>query len=154
MPGDANAVHAPQSSFAPAPFPSQVAQVGVPIDASPRCPVCERSFGRLQERNRHVQTHMPLWLYCPSFGCSWRNDRPYALATHWTENHANFGEAPRPEDCKIYNPDPLVQSVISGELLIEEATEIALQAVRIRAQERNKDGIWEDEWGRGQRVGH
>jgi hypothetical protein len=113
------------------------------MDTSLLCPVCEQGFGRVQERNRHVRKHLPFWLYCPFFGCSWRNDRPYILATHWAENHAYFGEAPRPEDCRIYNPDPLVQSVISGELLIEEATEIALQEVRIRAQEQNKVGIWE-----------
>jgi hypothetical protein len=150
----ANTVHASQPSPMPTPFPSQVAQVGAPTDASPRCPVCEQSFGRPQERNRHARTHLPLWLFCPFLGCSWRSDRSYTLATHWTENHSNFGEAPRPEDCKIYNPDPLVQSVISGELLIEEATAIALQAVRIQALEQHKVGIWEDEWGRRRRARH
>ena len=149
MPGDANPV---QPSFTPTPFPSQVAQLGVPTDASSLCPVCGQSFGRPAERNRHVRTHLPLWLYCPFLGCSWRGDRSYTLSTHWTEKHANFGEAPRPEDCKIYNPASLVQPVISGELVIEEATAIAVQAVRLRALEQDKVGIWEDEWGRGQRY--
>jgi hypothetical protein len=152
MPGDANPVHAAQPSFTPPPFSSQVAQVGAPTDAPPWCPVCEQSFGRHQERDRHVRTHLPFWLFCPVLGCAWRSDRSYTLVTHWTENHPNFGEAPRPEDCKIYNPDPLVQSVVSGELLIEEATAIALQGVRIRAQEQDKVGIWEGEWGRRLRV--
>src|SRR6266850_2792338 len=152
MPGDANPIQAPQSSFTPTPFPSQVAQANVPTDTSPLCPVCDQCFGRPAERNRHVRTHLPLWLYCPFLGCSWCSDRSYTLSRHWEEEHASFGEAPRPENCKIYNPDSLVQLVIRGELVIEEATAIAVQAVRIQALEQDKVGIWEDEWGRGQRY--
>ena len=52
----------------------------------------------------------------------------------------------------MYDPDPLVQSIISGESPVEEIIAIALQAVRTRAQELGRVDILEDEWGRGQRV--
>jgi hypothetical protein len=112
------------------------------------CPVCRQRFGRHQERDRHMLTHLPPWLFCPFLGCPWRGDRSYTLPTHWTKSHADFGEAPKTEDCKIYNPVSLLQSVIRGELLIEEMTAIAVQAARIRSQELEKVGIWEGEWGR------
>src|SRR5579864_3080643 len=111
---------APLPANTPAPYPSEVAQLVPPADPLPQCP-CGHIFGRPQERNRHVRTHLPYWLYCPFPGCSWRGNRSYGLSRHWAEWHAIFGEAPRPEDCKIYDPD-LVQFVLRGDLLIEEAT--------------------------------
>jgi hypothetical protein len=50
-------------------FLSQGAQPDAATDASPQYPVCEQSFGRPQERDRHVQTHLPLWLFCRFLGC-------------------------------------------------------------------------------------
>ena len=70
---------------------------------------------------------------------------------HWSAIHADFGDAPRPKDCHIYNPGPLVQSVVSGESPIELVTAIALQAVNVRAPVLDKVGVWEGEWGRRQR---
>jgi hypothetical protein len=147
---DANQVHPHPSSITPVLFPSQV-QLDTPSNAL-RCPVCEHSFRRTQERDRHVRTHLPYSLFCPFPGCSWRGDRPYTLPAHWTERHPNFGASPDPEDCNLYKPDPLVQSIISGESLVEEMIVIALQMIRIRAQELGRVDILEDEWGRGQRA--
>lgn len=152
MQEDANQVHPRPPSITPASSPGQVIQLDTPTNALPRCPVCEHSFRRTQERDRHVRTHLPYSLFCPFPGCSWRGDRPYTLPTHWTERHPNFGPAPNAEDCTLYKPDPLVQSLISGESLVEEIIAIALQAVRNRAQELGRVDILGDEWGRGQRV--
>jgi hypothetical protein len=152
MQDDANQVHPRPSSTTQAPFPSQVIPLEAPTNASPQCPVCEQSFGRTQERDRHVRTHLPYSLFCSFPGCSWRGYRPYSLRPHWVERHANFGEAPRPEDCNLYNPDLLVQPIISGESLIDEVIAIALQTIRIRTQELGRVDILEDEWGRGQRY--
>jgi hypothetical protein len=110
--------------------------------------VCERSFGRPQERISHVLTHLPYWLFCPVLDCPWRGDRYYSLRQHWTQNHADFGEVPDPEQCSIYDPDLLVRSIVNRELLIEEVTETVLQVVRVRAQELDKVGVRQGEWGR------
>jgi hypothetical protein len=152
MQEDANQGHAPPPLVLPASFPNPAAQLGTPTHASPRCPVCGRNFGRPQERNRHVRTHLPYWFFCPFERCSWRGDRPCSLRMHWSTTHASFGEAPKPKNCKIYNPDLLVRSVISGESPIEVAIAIALQAVESRAQGLNKVGIWADMWGRRQKI--
>jgi hypothetical protein len=71
------------------------------------------------------------------------------MKKHWSTIHATrtSPEFER-EDCRIYDPDPLLQSVVSGESTIEVAIELALQAVEIRAQELDKVGIWDDGWGR------
>jgi hypothetical protein len=155
MQEDADWVYAPSSPVQPASSTNQDGQVGASTDAAPpQCPLCMLPFRRRQERNRHVETHMPYHLFCPSDRCQWRGGRGYDLKIHWLKSHADFGEAPQPKDCIIYMPRPLVQSVISGESTIESAIEIALKAVRIRAQELHKDDLWEEEWGRRQRVPH
>jgi hypothetical protein len=153
MDEDGNELHAPPPPVAPASFPDQDAQVSTPMDAaSPQCPVCGRDFHRPQERNRHVQTYLPHWILCPFEGCVWRGNREYDLKVHWLIHAAD--KDPQLEDCIIYNPDPLVQAVLNRESTMEQAIAIALQAVRIRAQEPDKAGIWENEWGRRQKSLH
>lgn len=146
---------APTSVTAPASSP-HVAQVGLgaPMDAPPQCPICRRDFCRSQERDRHLRTFLPHWFFCPFPHCAWRGDRSFNLKRHWTTTHATFGEAPKPEDCKIYDPDPLVQLVVCGESPIEPVITIALREVQSRAQVLHKVGVWKDGWGRRQRVRH
>jgi hypothetical protein len=52
----------------------------------------------------------------------------------------------------IYDPNPFVQKVVSGELSMESAEASALQAVESRAQELRKVGEWADLTGHKQRV--
>ena len=155
--GDTNFVHvAPTSATAPASSQSQVAQVqlGAPMDAPQQCPICRLDFYRPQERDRHLRTFLPHWFFCPFPRCAWRGDRFFNLKKHWTATHATFSEAPKPEDCKIYDPEPLVQSVVRGESPIESVITTALQEVQTRAQVLHKVGIWKDGWGRKQRARH
>jgi hypothetical protein len=156
MQGDFDLAHVHPTSVTPASPQSQVAQVGLaePMDEPPHCPICRRNFKRLQERNRHLRTFLPHSFFCPRPHCPWRGDRRCNLNKHWQTTHANFGEAPNPEDCKIYDPDPLVQSVVSGESPIELAITIALQEVQSRAQILDKVGVWKDGWGRIPRTQH
>ena len=149
-------VHVPQTSVTQASSLSQVAQVGLgaPMGVPSQCPICRRDFKRPQERDRHLGTFLPHCLFCPFPHCPWRGNRPCNLNTHWTTTHINLGEAPRPKDCEIYDPGPLVQSVVSGESPIESVITTALQTVQNRAQELNKADVWDDGWGRRQRVRH
>jgi hypothetical protein len=148
MPEEANQAQHSLPSITPASSLTHTSQLDVPTDALPQCPVCERSFRRPQERDRHVLTHLPYFLFCPLPDCSWRGDRPYCLRRHWTNHHAESGEVPDLEQCHIYDPDPLVPSLGNRVLLIEEVTEAVLQVVRVRAQELDKVGVWKGEWGR------
>jgi len=152
MEEDASQEYAPLPPVMPAPSPNQAAQVGALADAPPQCPLCGLNFHRRQERDRHVGTYLPHWLFCPFDHCPWRGNRPYDLKTHWSTTHADFGQDTQLEDCIIYNPDPLVQSVVSGESSIEWVRELALQAVKIQAPVLGKHDIWEGEWGRRQRI--
>lgn len=151
MEEDASQGHAPLPPVMSAPF---LAQVGASADAPPKCPLCGRNFIRRTERDRHVGTYLPHWIFCPLDCCSWRGNRAYDLKTHWLTTHADFGKDPQPDDCRIYNPDPLVQEVVSGESSIERVREIALQAVKIQAPVLGKHGVWEGEWGRKQKTPH
>jgi hypothetical protein len=155
MQGDVDLAHVPPTSFTPASPQSQVAQVGLgePMDEPPHCPICGRNFKRLQERNRHLRAFLPHWFFCPHPHCPWRGNRRCNLNKHWKTTHF-LGEAPNPENCRIYDPDPLVQSVVSGESPIELAITIALQEVQSRAQILDKVGVWKDGWGRVQRTRH
>jgi hypothetical protein len=139
-----------------APSASSQSQLGVPTNARERwpCPVtgCTKDFGRPQERDRHLLTYLPYWLFCPFPDCSWRGDRYNNLKNHWLI-HANTSLCPRIEDCKIYEPAPLVQSIVRGESLIE-VTATAISAVTSRAIELDKVGVWRDDWGHRRRVQH
>jgi len=132
-----------------APEPSQ-GQIALPTDNL--CPMCGRNFRRSQDRDRHIRTFLPHWVFCPFPLCPWRGDRQDNLKAHWTTAHANCGQVLQQEHCKIYDPHPLVRSVACRELGIETAAYTALLEVERRAQVLGKFGIWTDWWGRPQKV--
>ena len=47
-----------------------------------QCPICPASLGRLQDRKRHILSHLPHWLQCQAPDCSWRGDRWEHLRKH------------------------------------------------------------------------
>src|SRR6266849_111280 len=51
------------------------------------CPICAASLGRLQDRKRHILSHLPHWLQCQVPGCSWRGDRWEHLRKHRLKAH-------------------------------------------------------------------
>jgi hypothetical protein len=156
MEEDASQEHVPLLPVMLAPSPNQAAQVDALADAPPQwqCPLCGLNLHRRQERDRHVTTYLPHWLFCPFDQCAWRGNRPYDLKTHWSTTHPGFGQDTQLQNCIIYNPDPLVQSVVSGAESIEWAREFALQVVKIQAPVLGKQDIWVGEWGRRQRIPH
>ena len=133
-----------------APSQDQVADVDAPTDNP--CPLCGRNFRRSQDRNRHIRTFLPHWVYCPFPRCAWRGDRPDNLRAHWKTAHAKYGQVLNQEHCKIYDPALLVKSVVDRESSIESAAYVALLEVERRAQELGKIGIWTDWWGRPQKI--
>ena len=114
--------------------------------------MCGRYFRRSQDRDRHIRTFLPHWVFCPFPLCPWRGDRQDNLKAHWKTAHADCDEVLKQEYCKIYDPIPLVKSVVCRELSIEFAAHNALLEVERRAQELGKLGIWTDWWGRPQKI--
>ena len=119
----------------------------------PACPICERTFTRTQERNRHLRSHLPHYIYCPFPGCPWRCDRHDNLRNHWKRKHADSGQAPQKQECEIYNPDSFVELVTCGQMSIEEAGNAALFEVILRAFEEGKQDLWSENWW-GRRLQH
>jgi hypothetical protein len=127
---------------------SPLAEHNAPEDTEPQvCPICNVVFYRRQERNRHMRSFLPHSIYCPFEQCPWRGDRHDNLKKHWSTKHDHI-QFPEQQSCQIYDPDPLVELVVRGHLLIESAAEVALLVVEQRAQELNKIGIWANGWGR------
>ena len=122
-------------------------------DTDRRCPICCALLGRLQERRRHIVSHLPFWLQCPDPTCSWRGSRWETLKKHRRKNHPFSGHWQEYDNDSsiIYDPWPLVEGITEHITRIEDAGEIANSMVVKRASELGKLGIWGDIWGRKRR---
>jgi len=147
---DTNLVNVPPQLVMPSPPVAQAAPAPTQLVV---CPPCGRGFGRWQERDRHVRTHLPYTYYCPFPRCPWRGDRPENVSTHWYNMHSEYGPAPSRQQCQIHNPNGLITAILDGALTVEEAAEIALSVVAIRAMEFDKGDVWENGWGRRSMAG-
>ena len=149
MQGDDNPVHDPPEFVAPLPVQDQAAGLDALADimiAQCPYPTCGRIFDRSQERNRHLRSFLPHWIHCPFQHCPYRCDRPDNLANHWTKKHSNHGQAPQQHEYQIYDPNPLVTRVVSGQIAMEIAIDIALSQVEMRAPELGKEDAWRGNW--------
>jgi len=79
-----------------------------------KCNICGGNFGRIQERNRHVESHLPHSILCPFQGCVWTGRRQYDFKEHWKRKHPENGEAPREDTNEIYDPKDYVKSIVDG----------------------------------------
>jgi len=122
-------------------------------DADRRCPICSALLGRLQERRRHIVSHLPFWLQCPDPACSWRGSRWETLKNHRRKKHPSSGQGHHDDKSNsiIYDPWPLVKEITEYTTRIEDAGDIAKLLVVKRASELGKLGIWDDCWGRKRR---
>ena len=117
-------------------------------DADRLCPICSVPLGRSQDRRRHILSHLPHWLHCPDPGCSWRGDRFETLNKHRRKIHLFNSQEPDKNMVIIYDPWPLVQGIIQGAILIEDAKAFAILMVERKASEVGKSRVWRDLWGR------
>lgn len=115
------------------------------------CPICPSSFRRWQDQERHMLLHLPYWIYCPNPGCSWRGDRPDVFKKHWGADHPSSSQEPDKNGFTIYDPEPLIEGILEGSILIEEAQSRAVLEVRRRTQELDKLELWDNCWGRKER---
>lgn len=117
------------------------------------CPVlgCPSSFGRAQDQRRHLLTHLPRWIHCPAPDCSWRGDRLSAFLRHWGRDHPSSSQVPEEDQCKIYDPLPLMKGIADGSVSIQAAQKYAISMVQKKASILGKPELFENLWGRKQR---
>jgi len=65
--------------------------------------------------------------------------------------HSEYGSAPPPQ--QIFYSKGLVTAILDGALTVDEAAEIGLSVVGIRAMELDKGDGWENGWGRRTMTG-
>jgi hypothetical protein len=71
---------------------------------------------RTQERNRHLESLLPHFIYCLSQPevCNWKGRRQSEFKEHWIEIHSAIGQAPGKEENEIYDPKEIVKLIIDG----------------------------------------
>jgi len=67
--------------------------------------------------------------------------------------HTEYGPAPSRQQSQIYYSKGLVMAILDGALTVDEAAEIALSVVAIKAMELDKRDVWENGWGRRTMTG-
>ena len=109
---------------------------------------------RQQELDRHYQMfHLPCWVFCPLPGCKWRGNRVDEFNKHW--NTHQYNQKPAPEQCQIYNVKMVLDWIndSQGGDFISIAQNFAVDLVKERALELERQEWLEDPWGRSVRGG-
>jgi len=70
------------------------------------------------------------------------------LNKHRRKIHLFNSQEPDKNMVIIYDPWPLVQGIIQGAILIEDAKAFAILMVERKASEVGKSRVWRDLWGR------
>ncbi|KAI9452214.1 hypothetical protein BJY52DRAFT_1294142 [Lactarius psammicola] len=93
------------------------------------CPFhhCGVRFGRLQERNRHIPSHLPYWIGCSFGACTWRGYRLDTFRNHLRNEHQITGQDGH--GYRIYDPWPLVDRIIKNPISIEDAIQLAIAEI-------------------------
>jgi hypothetical protein len=78
------------------------------------CPLCPGTFGRLQDRDRHVPSHLPYWIGCSFDGCSWRGYRLDTFRKHWYSEHKSTNQAPDEDGSTLYDPKPFIRKIVQN----------------------------------------
>jgi len=114
------------------------------------CPICAATLGRLQDRRRHMISHLPHWLQCQTSGCSWRGDRWEHLRKHRLKVHPSSSQKSDTRESVIYDPRSLIER-ITDNTTFENVEAIAISLVEEKAKELEKLELWGDLCGRRRR---
>ena len=152
--GKGGSMAAVGSSIQPPARPPRAGSTNVfPIQRRERlpCPVsgCPTSLSRIQDQRRHLLTHLPHWIYCPVFDCSWRGDRLSTFVRHWGNDHHPSGsiQVPTEDHFKIYDPQPLIKAISEATICVQGAQKHAISMVKQRALDLRKPALYENPWG-------
>jgi hypothetical protein len=107
-----------------------------------QCTVCLAEFARMQDRKRHLVTHLPPGIHCPYPHCSWTSYRAEAFRRHWKDEHSvTHNRIPRKKEFEIYDPLVLVDRITAGTMTIDVAEAIALEQIRAKANQLQKPSL-------------
>jgi hypothetical protein len=146
--------HPPSRSVAPTLSKNQV---GLQPDELPssipsECPVCKHTFRRVQERNRHLESHLPHSIHCPSRGCQWTARRQSHFKEHWGRGHSKTDKAPGKELNEIYDSKEFVKLIVDRTLPVEDVARSAFLKARERLVELGKEDVGAKVWGRNKKL--
>jgi hypothetical protein len=111
------------------------------------CNVCRKTFIRIQERNRHVESYLPHSILCPFQGCTWTGRRQWDFKEHWRRKHPEAGPAPGEEANEIYEPKDFVKSIVDG-TPVEEVARSAFAKVQESLRRLGKPDVGANVLGR------
>jgi hypothetical protein len=95
----------------------------------------------MQERKRHLITHLPPWIHCLYPHCSWTGHRADAFRRHWGRDHPGNNRVPGKKEFEIYDPLEFVDQVTAGTMTIDVAEARALEQIRAKAEQLQKPSL-------------
>ena len=101
----------------------------IPPEIKWECNICWNKFNRIQERNRHVESHLPHSILCPFADCNWTGRRQWDFKEHWRRKHREAGQVPGEDENEIYDPREYVKSIVNG-TPVEEVAQSAFLKVQ------------------------
>src|SRR5258707_10543075 len=92
------------------------------VDGLPNgCPVCQKTYGRVQERDRHIESHLPHSRICPFQGCTWTGRRQWDFKEHREKKHSETGQVPVRDAVGLYDPRESVKMILDGTPVVNVA---------------------------------
>jgi len=104
-------------------------------------------FGRMQERNRHIESYLPHSIYCTFQSCPWTGRRQWDFKEHWKRKHPGAGKAPGEDANEIYDPKDFVKSIVDG-TPVEEVARSAFAKVQECLERLGKPDVGANVLGR------
>ena len=108
------------------------------------CPVCQKPFNRVQDRNRHIETHFPHWILCPFLDCDWTARRPCDFKGHRRKKHSETGQVTVGDAIMLYDPKEVVNMILKG----KPVGEVAQSAFTMTQESLERLGRSANVWGR------
>ena len=146
----------PSRSVAPTLSQNQVGAQPEELPSSesipPECPVCKKTFRRVQERNRHLESHLPHSIHCPSRDCYWTGRRQSHFKGYWDKGHSKTDNVPGREFNEIYDPKEFVKLIVDGTLPVQDVARSAFLKARERLVELGREDMETNVWGRNKKL--
>jgi hypothetical protein len=134
-------------------------QLGVQPDELPtsipqECPVCKKTFLRVQERNRHLESYLPHSIHCPPRDCHWTGRRQSHFEEHWVKGHSKTRTETAPGKAlnEIYDPKEFVKLIVDGTSPVENVARSAFFKAQERLVELGKEDVGAKLWGRKKKT--
>ena len=91
------------------------------VDGLPNgCPVCQKTYGRVRERDRHIESYLPHSLLCPFQGCTWTGRRQWDFKKHRKEKHSET-QVSVEDAVGLYDPRVFVKMILDGTPVVDVA---------------------------------